>query len=70
MEKNWNIFCCYERYRKVGQDLVGLGDDLVGSGDDLEGSRVLGIDSEGLGTRWCSVVTRGTLGDCHRGCSL
>jgi len=29
-------------------------------GGDSECSGVLGIDSEGLGTQWCSVVTQGT----------
>jgi len=35
-------------------------EDLVG---DSECLGVLGIDSEGSGTCWCLVVTRGTLGD-------
>jgi len=48
---------------KDGGRLGGLRDDSEYSGTTQKAWGVLGIDSEGSGTRWCSVETRGTLGD-------
>ena len=51
MDDNQKIFRCYERYRKVGQDSVGMGDNLESSGmlgGNLEDSGVFGGYLEGL----------------------